>query len=262
MENSAPSFQIFLTKFSTSALYNCGNKNRRQNPVWKFTKTIIPFALVGYEVIITNLRYALVGYFITSYPARAHGIIVICYIPTLSLSKMSTVIGWFLITCLWSNSNVSRPGYNCAVVALTKSLLVCFCYMKVQIYNKALNVWSLGKLVSSFFPRVLMFSSTSSRETSGLSGKKTNCFPRDHTLSVYYSPPTEWIMRKPNKNKMTSVNSSFASVSESEILKIQVYAVPENTKKATKFGMKVFRGRRRLNILQTSVLPFIILDAT
>ena len=39
-----------------------------------FTKTIIPFALVGYEVIITN---SLVGYFITSYPTRAHGIIVI-----------------------------------------------------------------------------------------------------------------------------------------------------------------------------------------
>ena len=53
------------------------NKNRRQNPVWEFTKTIIPFALVGYEVIITNSRYALVGYFITSYPTRAHGIIVI-----------------------------------------------------------------------------------------------------------------------------------------------------------------------------------------
>ena len=29
------------------------------------------------EVIITNSRYALVGYFITSYPTRAHGIIVI-----------------------------------------------------------------------------------------------------------------------------------------------------------------------------------------
>ena len=28
-------------------------------------------------MIITNLRYALVGYFITSYPTRAHGIIVI-----------------------------------------------------------------------------------------------------------------------------------------------------------------------------------------
>ena len=34
------------------------------------------FGLVGYEVIITNSRYALVGYFITSYPTRAHGIIV------------------------------------------------------------------------------------------------------------------------------------------------------------------------------------------
>ena len=58
-------------------------------------------------------------------------------------------------------------------------------------------------------------------------------------------------MRKPNKNKMAGVNSHFASVSESEILKIQEDAVPENTKKATKFGMKVFRGKRRLNILQT-----------
>ena len=44
MENSAPSLKIFRTKFSTSALYN---------------------------------GYALVGYFITSYPTQAHGIIVI-----------------------------------------------------------------------------------------------------------------------------------------------------------------------------------------
>ena len=64
-------------------------------------------------------------------------------------------------------------------------------------------------------------------------------------------------MRKPNKNKMAGVNSRFASVSESEISKIQEDAVPENTKRATKFGMKVFRGKRRLNILQTSVLLFI-----
>ena len=68
-------------------------------------------------------------------------------------------------------------------------------------------------------------------------------------------------MRKPNKNKMAGVNSRFASVSDSEILKIQEDTVPENTKKATKFGMKVFRGKRRLNILQTSVLPFITLGA-
>ena len=79
MENSAPSLKIFHTKFSTSALYNGRNKNRRQNPVREVTKTIIPFALVGYEVIITNSRYALVGYFVTSYPTRAHGIIVIYF---------------------------------------------------------------------------------------------------------------------------------------------------------------------------------------
>ena len=64
---------------------------------------------------------------------RDHSLSVSCYIARLSLNKlkMSTVIGWFLVTCPWSNSNVSRPGYNCAVVALTKSLSVCFCYMKV-----------------------------------------------------------------------------------------------------------------------------------
>ena len=63
---------------------------------------------------------------------------------------------------------------------------------------------------------------------------------------------------KPNKNKLAGVNSRFASVSESEILKIQDDAVPVNTKKAKKFGMNVFRGKRRLYILQTSVLPFIM----
>ena len=70
------------------------------------------------------------------------------------------------------------------------------------------------------------------------------------------------MMRQPNKNKMAGVNSCFASASELEILKIQEdAAVPENTKRATKFGMKDFRVKRRLIILQTSVLPFITLDA-
>ena len=38
------------------------------------------------------------------------------YIPRLSLSKTSIVIAWFLVTCPWSNSNVSRSGYNWAAV--------------------------------------------------------------------------------------------------------------------------------------------------
>ena len=55
-----------------------GGKTRFDNLL---KQLIIPFALVGYEVIITNSRYALlVGYFITSYPTRARGIIVIYHI--------------------------------------------------------------------------------------------------------------------------------------------------------------------------------------
>ena len=63
---------------------------------------------------------------------------------------MSIVIGWFLVTCPWSNSNVTRPGYNCAVVARTPSLFV----------------------------------KQDSQEN------KTNCFPRDHAWSVYCAPKT------------------------------------------------------------------------
>ena len=40
-----------------------------------------------------------------------------CYFPRLSFNKTSTMIGWFLVTCPLSNSNVSWPGYNCVVVA-------------------------------------------------------------------------------------------------------------------------------------------------
>ena len=74
MENSAPSLKIFRAKVSTSALYNVRNKLKSATKPGYVT--IIPFALVGYQVIMTNTRYALAGYFITSYPTRAHGIIV------------------------------------------------------------------------------------------------------------------------------------------------------------------------------------------
>ena len=53
---------------------------------------------------------------------------------------------------------------------------------------------------------------------------------------------------------MADVNLRFATIHEAEILKIQEYAVPENTKKATKFGLKVFKGRRRLHILANQCL--------
>ena len=53
-----------------------GGKTRFEN----LLKTTIPFALVGYEVIITNSRYALVAGFVTSYPTRAHGIIAFTHL--------------------------------------------------------------------------------------------------------------------------------------------------------------------------------------
>lgn len=59
---------------------------------------------------------------------------------------------------------------------------------------------------------------------------------------------------------MAGVNSRFASVSESEIVKIQEDSIPENTKKATKFGLKVFKGKRTSHILQTSVYQFVYRD--
>ena len=42
----------------------------------EFNKTIIPFALVGYETGYSQLRYAPRCLFTISYPTRAHGIIV------------------------------------------------------------------------------------------------------------------------------------------------------------------------------------------
>ena len=42
----------------------------------EFNKTIIPFALIGYEIGYTTRRYAPRWLFTISYPTRAHGIIV------------------------------------------------------------------------------------------------------------------------------------------------------------------------------------------
>ena len=55
----------------------------------------------------------------------------------------------------------------------------------------------------------------------------------------------------------------LASIYESEILRIQDDAVLRKTKEATKFGLKVFRGKRRVhtfaNHCLTSFLQIILL---
>lgn len=59
---------------------------------------------------------------------------------------------------------------------------------------------------------------------------------------------------------MAGVNSRFASVSESKIVKIKDDSEPENTKKATNSGLKVFKDKWRSHVLQTSVFQFVYRD--
>ena len=42
--------------------------------------------------------------------------------------------------------------------------------------------------------------------------------------------------------KIAAENSRSATVTDHEILQIQISAIPENTKKATKYGLRVFQG--------------------
>ena len=63
----------------------------------------------------------------------------------------------------------------------------------------------------------------------------------------HYSPPTEWTMRKPNKNKMAGVNSRFASVSESIfngfLLKMLLRSLSVYILKQLFFSISVNSGR-------------------
>ena len=73
----------------------------------------------------------------------------------------------------------------------------------------------------------------------------------------HYSPPTEWIMRKPNKNKMAGVNSRFASVSESIfngfLLKMLLRSLPVYILKQLFFSISVNSGRIFTSPLRGSV---------
>ena len=110
---------------------------------------------------------------------------LLLYIPRLSVNKTNTVIGWFLVMCPWSNSNVSWLGKNCAVVAHVPSSTACFCHLfkrKYKIYNKALNIRSLGKLVSFCF--AWCFPQLPLGKHQDFFKNKNKCFPQYYTLSV------------------------------------------------------------------------------
>ena len=98
-----------------------------------------------------------------------------CYVPRLSLNKMSTVVGWFLVKCPTKFKCIPTVIQFCSCSPRTKynSTFLPYDFLRGSlIYNKALYVWSLWKLVSFVFSRVFMFPSNLSLETSGLLGNK------------------------------------------------------------------------------------------
>ena len=80
-----------------------------------------------------------------------------------------------------------------------------------------------------------------------LATDKSQYFAQPRPIIVNYSPPTEWIMRKPNKNKMAGINSRFASVSESIfngfLLKMLLRSLPVYILKQLFFSISVNSGR-------------------
>ena len=62
--------------------------------------------------------------------------------------------------------------------------------------------------------------------------------------AIRQCPPSErWIIPDRFSNQTAGDNSQFAKVLDAEILEIQNDAVPQNTKKAIKISLKVFRGK-------------------
>lgn len=118
---------------------------------------------------------------------------------------------------VWSSApaHVSLIANEEVVVSLNVFvLLLCDC---LKIYNKALNLLSFGKLDSLFaleswcFPRLRLRKHRDSREN------KNNCFPQDHTLSVWhfllkqtlYKLSITIVSKKKEKNSLSKQSVAF-----------------------------------------------------
>ena len=129
-------------------------------------------------MIITNSRYALVGYFITSYPTQAHGIIVIYFQQTVGkvpccYSTRKFICGTLLMVMLthWYSvmeSNLQMKGYHLSFVyvkeddALQKInvywLPYCFCYTctfnRLKFWDCSLQFWERAFLTCKQPPKL------------------------------------------------------------------------------------------------------------
>ena len=90
----------------------------------------------------------------------------------------------------------------------SKFAFVLFCYI-----TNYLMTGSLGN--NKFcFPRIPMFPSTSSRETSRFSGNKIHCSPRDQSLSVKCSPQDQSALCKPRTTSFGLSSFSYFSAKQ------------------------------------------------
>ena len=81
----------------------CSQEEKVQNDkriAWKFIKTVILLGLAGYELIITNSAYGLVGYiYISSYPASSRRITVKYYMWEMVWGLICSKFSEFLSLC-------------------------------------------------------------------------------------------------------------------------------------------------------------------
>ena len=142
---------------------------------------------------------------------------------------MNTVIGWFLVTRPWSNSNVPWPGYNCAVVARMPNTTArdqCLCLFvfavwlfkgKSKYMTKHLIDGPLGKLtLASFvFPQLCLMEHQDSWENKTVSLRNIHWVyiinPADKTTLSCYNPywRRSWIIHHTTDNKVKDLNNTF-----------------------------------------------------
>ena len=113
------------------------------------------------------------------------------------------------------------------------------------VYGKILTKKEPNESENSDFPcHIIIFISIYTLSDLGV---LSNLISSLSLANEHYSPRTEWIMRKPNKNKMAGVNSRFSSVSESIfngfLLKMLMRSLPVYILKQLFFSISVNSGR-------------------
>ena len=120
---------------------------------------------------------------------------------------------------------------------LSKQLYLCqfLCALSILRQGRYLNVWNNTS--------IYMFSIYTLSDL----GVSSNLIGSLSLANEHYSPPTEWIMHKPNKNKMAGVNLRFArsikSIFNGFLLKMLLRSLSVYILKQLFFSISVNSGR-------------------